>query len=243
MGRRIYKLPEKDGWNSPGPQLYDPGFVAYLGLIFDPTRACADVGANVGKVTRFLAERTARRVYAFEPSPANYAALEENTSNLPNVVLHAVALADYRGSGEFVGGGTVTGHLTASGRGVREQVRVERLDEVLDGDVGLVKIDVEGGELAVLRGATRLLEECRPLLAVEVIDGHLRRGGSSRAEVFDFLSGYGYGRAVNKFGMVERHDRPTGAADVFFLPRGWYAPNLACGYRKIFGRGEGTCSF
>src|SRR5216684_693745 len=59
-------LPEKDKWNSDGDLVqYDPGFVAYLGFIFDPTRPCVDVGANVGKVSRFLAARTKCDITSF----------------------------------------------------------------------------------------------------------------------------------------------------------------------------------
>jgi hypothetical protein len=44
---------------------------------------------------------------------------------------------------------------------------------------------------------------------------------------------HGYKRAVNKFGMTERVEKPTGAADVFFLPDGWRAPRLYLAYRKL----------
>ena len=62
----------------------------------------------------------------------------------------------------------------------------------------LVKIDVEGAELAVLRGARRMLLESRPVVLVEIHDG----GTQHRAEVLQLLQACGY--AVNELGARER---------------------------------------
>jgi len=97
-----------------------------------------------------------------------------------------------------------------------------------------LKIDVEGNEMDVLEGAKETIAKFKPLIAIEVIDNHLKRGGSSRKAIFDFIYGMGYYGAVNKYGMKETVDKPTGAADIFFLPdKGWYAPKLYIGYKKL----------
>jgi hypothetical protein len=66
-----------------------------------------------------------------------------------------------------------------------------------------------------------------------VLEQHLKRAGTTRADIFAQMRYHGYMKAANKFGMTERADKPTGAADVFFLPDGWRAPRLYLAYRKL----------
>jgi len=232
------QLPKKDKWNSTRAEVqYDPGFVAYLGFIFDPQRACIDAGANVGKITRFLAQRTSQRVTAFEPAPTTFRCLQKNTRDLENVVLMNCALGSAKGVSSFVGDGTVTAHLSDGKRGQTIGVSVVTLDEYLDGsDVGLIKIDVEGGEAGVLAGAQRTIQRSQPLLAIEVIDQHLRRGKTTRADLFRLVEQCGRYRAVNKYGMRETAAVSTGSVDIFFLPPSWYAPNLSKGFSRLIRR-------
>ena len=58
--------------------------------------------------------------------------------------------------------------------------------------VDLLKVDVEGAELALLRGAKEVLRRHRPLLLLEVNEGSLSRQGSSSAEVLALLDEAGY---------------------------------------------------
>ena len=62
---------------------------------------------------------------------------------------------------------------------VCERLGVERID--------VIKIDVEGAEMAVLRGASSIIKEHRPLLVIELSDKYLTRQGSSVLEVIEFL--------------------------------------------------------
>lgn len=232
---KLFTLPEKDKWNTAGAALYDPGFAAYLGLIFDPKRDVVDVGANVGKITRFLALRTTRSIIAYEPGPKTRAALKINTAHLPNVIIRDTAVGAKSGTALFIGDGTVTAHLSNTGRGTTISVDIVTLDDDLpsDLDVGLIKIDVEGGEAGVIKGALRIIRKYRPLLAVEMIADHLKNGGTTREEIFAYLAEVGYLRAVNKYGLTETAAKTTGAADVFFIPdKNWYAPRLYIGYER-----------
>lgn len=233
--------PSVDKWSTPSG-LYDPGFIAYLGFIFDPSRAVIDIGANIGAIALFLARRTRQPVICFEPAPSTFEALEANTASVENIVRHRVALGAKGGDGWLVGDGTVTAHLTQpGGRGYKVPVDVVRLDQAVPPDlnIGLVKIDVEGTELDVLRGAARVLTDWSPLLAIETIDSHLQRGKGSRQAIFEYLAQYGYTRAVNKYGMVETALNPTGASDTFFLPGDWYAPRLYIGYERLLRKQQG----
>ena len=66
---------------------------------------------------------------------------------------------------------------------------VAKLDDVLDGDIGFIKIDVEGHELSVLEGASSLIERCRPVLLIECEERH-NPGGP--AALFRHLKKAGY---------------------------------------------------
>jgi FkbM family methyltransferase len=67
------------------------------------------------------------------------------------------------------------------------RVHVRRLDDLLASsgrsNVDFVKIDVEGAEVDVLSGATRVLEQDRPIVLVEVEEAHQRRYGASPSDV------------------------------------------------------------
>ncbi len=76
------------------------------------------------------------------------------------------------------------------------QVRARRLDDIAK-DAGVtrvdaLKIDVEGAEFLVLKGAVGILDHYRPVISVEVIDEGLRELGSSEAELMTFMRDHGY---------------------------------------------------
>jgi hypothetical protein len=73
---------------------------------------------------------------------------------------------------------------------------VRRLDDVIPAadhsQVGFIKIDVEGAEEKLLRGAVKIIATSRPAILIEVEDEHLRRQGSSAARLRDLLKARGY---------------------------------------------------
>jgi FkbM family methyltransferase len=75
------------------------------------------------------------------------------------------------------------------------QVAARRLDDVLTvhsiNDVKLIKLDAEGAELSILRGASRLLAT-HPVLIFEANEKNLKPFGYTVRDVIDFVSGYGY---------------------------------------------------
>lgn len=131
-----------------------------------------DVGANVGSFSRLLAEQfPSARICAFEPNPTVFERLE--AARGPSIDCHAMALGDEEGQfplfDHFDGSGTE--HASLHGAVITEQhcraaraveVPVRRLDRVM-AELGIeridfLKIDTEGNELAVLRGASQLIE-------------------------------------------------------------------------------------
>ena len=134
-----------------------------------------DVGANVGLFT-FAAAHRAARVLAFEPDPWLADMLERTAASCPNVSVMRAAVADYCGRGELHiakrsrGSNFLMGDGYDPSGGTRrlEQVQVVTLDSLDEALPNVIKIDVEAGELAVLRGAARLLAHCRPTVICEV---------------------------------------------------------------------------
>jgi FkbM family methyltransferase len=142
-----------------------------------------DVGANIGFYS-LIASRLVGdgKVIAFEPLPANQAAIRRNLAlnEITNVELIGLALGDHEGTADLqLHGGNSWAKLDTSAdtsfrtrRGVADtiQVQISTLDAQL-GNVpppSFVKIDIEGAEVAALRGATNLLTEHRPVLIVEI---------------------------------------------------------------------------
>jgi len=139
-------------------------------------------------------------VHAFEPNPENLGFLREIAQAESNTRVHATALSDSSGSARLfvpVDDGRpvpAVGSLAPPRGADCETVVVEtaRLDDVLGADaarVSFVKCDVEGHELAVLRGAARMLAEARPSLLVEI---ERRHAGDRMEATFDYLAGLGY---------------------------------------------------
>jgi FkbM family methyltransferase len=136
-----------------------------------------DVGANIGYNTVYAARRVTGtgRVIAIEPAPDNLAVLQRNiaVNNLHNVAVKAIAAGRDHGTRDFF----LRGEISAVNSFFPEScyaavtsvtpVTVAPLDDLVDGDVALVKIDVEGAELDVLAGMPRLLRRPGLHLIVE----------------------------------------------------------------------------
>ena len=71
-------------------------------------------------------------------------------------------------------------------------VLVRRLDDLVDAPVDFIKIDTEGYELSVLKGAQEVLAACRPGVQIEIELENLREFGLNRGMLFDFLIGARY---------------------------------------------------
>jgi hypothetical protein len=82
----------------------------------------------------------------------------------------------------------------------------------------VLKMDVEGAETEVLRGMQQTLSTLRPrLLAIEVVDEHLRRAGSSRAELVSLLESVGY-RELTPSELIHGIPASVMAPNTFFRP-------------------------
>ena len=155
--------------------VFDPCVTEALHRLIEPGDTVADVGANVGYMASLAAVRAGRdgRVLAFEPHPRVHELLERNTARwrddagLENVEVHRIALSEAEGEGTLVSGPLFDANMglaALASEGSAEagsdtfDVRLARLDEFAAGErLGLLKVDVEGHEANVLRGAEGLL--------------------------------------------------------------------------------------
>jgi FkbM family methyltransferase len=177
--------------------------IGILKELCDPARDGLDVGANYGMYTQAL-RRCCRKVWSFEPQP-HFATLLENGYRCDieagRLVLYRCALSDTaghatlrtplldRGYSTIEAGNEMDGKVNCS-RGVAElTVETKRLDDIELESPGFIKIDVEGHEECVLRGAVATLERHRPNLLVEVENRH-REGSVGR--VAALLKALGY---------------------------------------------------
>lgn len=159
-----------------------------------------DVGANQGAMLELItAIAPSGRHIAYEPIPALGAQL---AARFPKVEVRNRALSDETGTVEFA-------HVVDAPAysGLRERsdlppgaelverisVTVERLDDALEDTYvpSLIKIDVEGAELNVMRGAAATLERHRPFVLFEHGLGGADLYGSSSGDLFDLLTAAG----------------------------------------------------
>lgn len=168
-----------------------------------------DIGANFGLHTLYAAKlvTSAGHVYAFEPAPQNVRLLRRNVrlnkldttvTIVPSVVSNSSEpFLELHVPDECVA-------VTASLRKVTPGERLVRVTNMRLDDFGwhsnasvrLMKIDVEGAELEVLRGALNIIKCARPVLVIEVHGFALPEFGASADELEEFLQGLGYRKTL-----------------------------------------------
>ena len=162
-----------------------------LARLCRPNDVFVDVGAHIGQVIAAVRHNCPNaRIVAFEAMPEKVAWL---IRKFPTVTIHCCALSDQPGEAEFFVNLSQSGYSSLAeqqGKVRRITVAMERMDELLD-RADLIKIDVEGAELGVLRGAVRLIEECQPLIMFESGPGDVL--GFTKEGMFSFFSERGYG--------------------------------------------------
>jgi FkbM family methyltransferase len=161
---------------------YEPGFLGALRKHIRRGDTCVDVGGHIGYYSFLMAKFTGPegRVITFEPVAENLAALRENTllNKAKNIRVVETALGERVGVMKLVRAENETVSATPSMRGyavegkrIEVEVRVDTLDAFLARETmrpSVIKIDVEGAEIDVLRGATETLRTIRPTVLLEI---------------------------------------------------------------------------
>jgi len=185
-----------------GAARYDRLATEIMSRVLLPDSSCIDVGCYRGQILREMQRLAPRgRHIAYEPVPANY---EWLVAHFPGVTIHPYALSDAPGTATFQ---HVQGRPARSGLRrvpypdadevvVEIDVAIETIDRTVPAGtaIDLVKIDVEGAELQVFRGASRLLDECHPTLLFEHAPYTAAAYGTTPAALHALLAGeHGYG--------------------------------------------------
>lgn len=201
---------------------YEPDITALFYRLVRPGWTVFDVGANAGYFT-LLGHELGADVHAFEPHPLVRALLERTVALQPNrpgiISVVPAACSDHLGVLPLFlaePGNTGMSSLgVPTGRRVDVQLlTLDHYSQQSNVTPNLLKIDVEGHERMVLKGAKRLLATARPVVVVE----------TARSEVLDLMRGSGYGPwRVQADGSLAAHDGSLDLADsgfenVCFLP-------------------------
>jgi FkbM family methyltransferase len=158
-------------------------------------------GAHLGFVTVHAARATGPdgRVITFEANPAVLDMLRENLAAngvADRVQIVPKALGESAGRTHFYvsGGGEMSSLFAPAVASVPVEVEVARADDEVSAPVDVVKLDIEGGELAALRGMQSLLDAPRPphALFLECNPDALGRAGTTTEELFAWLADHGY---------------------------------------------------
>lgn len=181
---------------------YEPDLIEFMESRLSQNGVFVDVGANVGiyslSAARVLSDRGA--VVAIEAHPYIFKFLEKNLSDTNGPQIFALNVAAGHEAGEigfrYETGNSGSSHVSETG-GDSATVPVRKLDNILEelgiGKVSYLKIDVEGFEHSVLRGAEDVLKENPDIVLQTEIDArHLRRYDLGPDSVVQFLRDRGF---------------------------------------------------
>jgi FkbM family methyltransferase len=209
--------------------IFREGYEAELGIIdrfVHPGDTVVDVGAHYGSYTIRLAQLVGPTGSVLAIEPASHAAdvLSRNLvlNGIRNVQVERAALGETTGDAPLYllsdPSRNRTVGTTRGSVGV-ERVGVMRLDDLVDGPVSFVKMDVEGAELFALRGADELLAAYRPVVLFEYQPEAARAMGTDPAEVWQRFKRHGYTMhrlVAGTLALVEAV--PEGMVNLFALP-------------------------
>lgn len=179
---------------------------------------CFDVGAHWGEtVKQFQSIFPKCIIHSFEPAAANLEVVGK-FHHPPKVHVHPVALGDEEGTGDFgvYEESVLNSFLNIDELGpnsshqkvATEKVRITRVDRFIEEhnikEIDLLKLDTQGFELMVLRGAEKALKEGRiKVILLELNFDHLYHNQCSATEVMDYLAARSY-RLVDFYQKARR---------------------------------------
>jgi len=163
-----------------------------------------DIGANIGYVTLLFSKKCSDgKVISVEPSKKTFKTLSGHLSlnNTKNVIALNVGLGEkekkeylYQVNDHNTGMNRISASSNTELPG--EEILIKSLDDLLNelktGTINAIKLDVEGYEFNVLKGAHGTLKQFMPKLIIEVSDRNLREQGATPDQLFQFLLDLGY---------------------------------------------------
>jgi len=157
-----------------------------------PDGICFDIGANVGFYT-LLFSRYSKQVFAFEPLPRNIMYLSKiiSINKVQNAIIVPCAISDQTQIVLFKEGeNCALGRIDNSGKQPVAAFSCDDFVSVCNVIPSLIKIDVEGGELLVLKGARNLLQKHKPTILLST------HGDNLQSDCFEFLKNLKYSQII-----------------------------------------------
>jgi FkbM family methyltransferase len=193
---------------SLGP-LFERTEMRLVASLLKPRMKVVDAGANIGLYSLLAAKCVGDggQIWSFEPSHATYRFFLNNLAlnRVTTVAAHRVALSDFEGELTLRserGFGDLYRHLDYTGKSANgdsvETVGVSKLDDFAAAQkidqIDFLKIDVEGGEYCLMKGAQRLLSQSPSVVVMfESEEDWCRRSGYKAEDSFDLLKSLGFG--------------------------------------------------
>lgn len=213
-----------------GRESYEIGPTKFFKTLLFPGAVFIDIGAHVGYYSLVAAPRigSSGRIYSFEPMSQQFERLTENIrrNQLFQITPLKLALSDLALTAVLqLNDAHNTGSATLRPCGgpvvQRETVECTTLDLFAESEdlyrVDVVKIDVEGFEVAVLRGASKTLARFRPVILIEVVDRLQTERGSTREELYACLGQLGYQPyRIKRDGRVQLIQKPEDGTLIVF---------------------------
>ena len=162
--RALYLAEFKDG--------YEPLTTALIRLLVPADGTFFDIGSNWGWFSLSLASRPGfmGKIHAFEPFPSSYADLQSTVrqAGLEDLIqCHSLALSDVSGKGDMKLPDFMTSGLASLASDSGGEIALATLDSLPIAPPYMLKVDVEGAEAKVFRGATRLFQTHQPMIVFE----------------------------------------------------------------------------
>lgn len=205
---------------------YEQDFVDVLVRYLGDNSAVSfvDIGANIGMISLSLLEKLKDlKIYAFEPGP-HQADLFERTIQMNNlskkIELSRIALKDQKGFDFFHVHKTMDvsgdGFIDTERAGKTRKIKVET--DTFDNwwksrnkpDIKYVKMDTEGSEYWILKGAQEFITQCKPILFIEINDKNIRNYPFKIDDLINYIESFGYEiktleeEAVDKENIVDK---------------------------------------
>jgi len=231
-GANFVVLANEDvGWRLISVGKYEATEISVLEELICENDVCVDIGANIGIYSVFFALKAyGGQVIAFEPVELNRKLLELNLvlNGIDNVRIEQSVISDCNGKIKFsVSNDASYSSIISTGR-MKESEVIEVDSKTLDNQfyllrkkIDVLKIDVEGAELLVLRGGKNLLSDVtlRPkVIIVEVNKENQSVYGYNPIDVIDYMEEFGYNTySLKSNGKFPGWSPDEAIEDVIFL--------------------------
>lgn len=203
---------------------YEKGILNFIEKRYTGKGSFVDVGANIGLMSIFTADKFPKaKVYAIEAHPKTMELLERNRIMNTRSNIETLEIALGNESGEVTiydnwqvnrGGASL---VVKTENSDEHKVQMKRLDDLNLEAPEMIKIDVEGVELEVLKGGAETIRKHQPILIVEISDWRENKHDSS-AELVEFIKTLGTYRIYKLSGGKERKSHLVEVMNMDDLP-------------------------